>query len=246
VVDLHLVTYGGPDVGMLCAAGKVKHLTFAFVSLDSIPLEPHFRKARESGSIACTEMDEGMVLLGLQAAAWRVPFLPSRIGLGSDLFRVNPELRTVRSPYPSRDGVADEELTAVPAIHLDAALCHLNLGDDRGNAAFLGPDLYFDDLMLEAAEQAFVSVERIVPTEDLAAEAGDVTRLRISRLFVDGVVHARRGAHPTSCDPDYPRDEAFQREYALTAREPAAWDAFRAEWLSFVDEAAYRERIESR
>jgi len=246
VDDLHIVSYGGPDVGMLCAAGKVSRLTFAFVSLDSIPLEPHFRKARESGSIACTELDEGMVLLGLQAAAWRVPFLPSRIGLGSDLYRVNPELRTVRSPYPSRDGVADEELTAVPAIHLDAALCHLNLGDERGNAAFLGPDLYFDDLMLEAAEQSFVSVERIVPTEDLAGEAGDVTRLRISRLFVDGVVHAPNGAHPTSCEPDYPRDEAFQREYALTAREPDAWDAFRVEWLSLPDEETYRDKVAGR
>ena len=246
VDDLHLVSYGGPDVGMLCAAGKVSRLTFAFVSLDSIPLEPHFRKARESGSIACTELDEGMVLLGLQAAAWRVPFLPSRIGLGSDLYRVNPELRTVRSPYPSRDGVADEELTAVPAIHLDAALCHLNLGDERGNAAFLGPDLYFDDLMLEAAEQSFVSVERIVPTEDLAREAGDVTRLRISRLFVDGVVDAPNGAHPTSCDPEYPRDEAFQREYALSAREPDAWDAFRDEWLSLPDEETYRDKVTGR
>jgi glutaconate CoA-transferase, subunit A len=246
VDDLHIVSYGGPDVGMLCAAGKVSRLTFAFVSLDSIPLEPHFRKARESGSIACTELDEGMVLLGLQAAAWRVPFLPSRIGLGSDLSRVNPELRTVRSPYPSRDGVADEELTAVPALHLDAALCHLNLGDERGNAAFLGPDLYFDDLMLEAAEQSFVSVERVVPTEDLASAAGDVTRLRISRLFVDAVVHAPNGAHPTSCDPDYPRDEAFQREYALSAREPDAWDAFRAEWLSLPDEEAYRDKVTGR
>ena len=246
VTDLTVISWGGPDVGLLCAAGKVKRLVYAFVSLDSIPLEPHFRKARESGSIACTELDEGMVLLGLQAAAWRVPFLPSRIGLGSDLFRVNPDLRTVRSPYPSRDGTADEELTAVPAIHLDAALCHLNVGDERGNAAFLGPDLYFDDLMLEAAEQSFVSVERIVPTEDLAREAGDVTRLRISRLFVDGVVDAPNGAHPTSCDPDYPRDEAFQREYALSAREPDAWDAFRAEWLSLPDEETYRDKVTGR
>ncbi len=102
--DLHLVSYGGPDVGMLCAAGKVSRLTFAFVSLDSIPLEPHFRRAREAGLLECTEMDEGMMLLGLQAAAWRVPFLPTRVGLGSDLLKVNPGLRTVRSPYPSADG----------------------------------------------------------------------------------------------------------------------------------------------
>ena len=243
--DLHLFSYGGPDVGMLCAAGKVSRLTFAFVSLDSIPLEPHFRAARQSGAIRATELDEGMLLLGLQAAAWRVPFLPTRAGLGSDLFRVNPELRTVRSPYPGPDGGDGEELVAQPAIALDAALCHLNVGDRHGNAAFLGPDLYFDDLMIEAAEHAFVSVERIVPTAGLVEAAGDATRCRISRLFVDGVVEAPNGAHPTSCDPEYGRDEAFQRSYA-GATGPEAWAAFRAEWLAFPDEAAYQGALAAR
>ncbi|MCU1451880.1 MAG: coenzyme transferase [Acidimicrobiales bacterium] len=242
--DLHLVSYGGPDVGMLCAAGKVSRLTFAFVSLDSIPLEPHFRAARQSGAITCTEVDEGMLLLGLQAAAWRVPFLPTRVGLGSDLFRVNPDLRTVRSPYPGPDGGEGEELVAQPAIHLDAALCHLNVGDARGNAAFTGPDLYFDDLMLEAADQAFVSVERIVATEQLLGAAGDITRCRISRLFVDGVVEAPNGAHPTSCDPDYGRDEAFQSSYAKAGGD--AWPAFRSDWLAFPDEAAYQAALAAR
>ena len=43
------MSYGGPDVGLLCAAGKVRKLVYGFVSLDSIPLEPHFRAARQSG-----------------------------------------------------------------------------------------------------------------------------------------------------------------------------------------------------
>jgi glutaconate CoA-transferase subunit A len=243
--DLTIVSYGGPDVGMLCAADKVAKLVFAFVSLDTIPLEPYFRKARESRAVECTQLDEGMFLLGLQAAAWRVPFLPTRVGLGSDVLRLDPALRTVRSPYPSSDGPVDEELVAVPALHLDAALCHLNVGDERGDAAFTGPDLYFDDLMLEAAPTGgrFVSVERIVPVEQLAEAAGDVTRMRISRLLVDGVVEAPRGAHPTSCDPDYGRDEAFQTQYARSARDPEGWAAFSDRWLSGVDEATYQQRV---
>lgn len=251
LTDLHLVTFGGPEVGMLCAAGKVAHLTFAFVAPDVGPaavLEPHFRAARQSGAIECTEVDEGMLLLGLQAAAWRVPFLPTRVGLGSDLKLVNPQLATIRSPYPGPDGGDGEELIAQPAIHLDAALCHLNVGDARGNAAFTGPDLYFDDLFLEAAADGrrFVSVERLVPTEGLVGAAGDLTRLRISRLFVDGVVEAPNGAHPTSCDPDRERDEAFQKTYLATAKDPALWDAFRSEWLSFPTEADYQAALAAR
>ncbi|MFN8016625.1 MAG: CoA-transferase [Acidimicrobiales bacterium] len=244
LADLHLVTYGGPEVGMLCAAGKVAKLTFAFVAPDVGPaavLEPHFRAARQSGAIECTELDEGMLLLGLQAAAWRVPFLPTRVGLGSDLHLVNPGLKTVTSPYD--DG---EELIAQPAIHLDAALCHLNVADERGNAAYTGPDLYFDDLLLEAAEQGFVSAERIVPSGDLVAAAGDVARLRISRLAVTGIVEAPNGAHPTSCVPDHDRDEAFQKEYLGTAKDPELWEAFRRDWLSFPTEAAYQAAIAAR
>ncbi len=239
ITDLHVVTYGGPEVGMLAAAGRLRRLTFAFVSPDvanpltggSVPgLDPHFRAARQAGAFAGTELDEGMLLLGLQAAAWRVPFLPTRLGLGSDLFRLDPDLRTVRSPYPGPDGTEGEELVAQPAIPLDAALVHLNVGDARGNAAFTGPDPYFDDLLLEAATVGYVSVERVVPTEDLVAAAGDVTRLRVSRLFVTGVVEAPGGARPTACDPDYDRDEEWQSRWFATAKDPEARAALLEEW----------------
>src|SRR6478735_5517057 len=239
--DLTIVAYGGPDIGLLCAAGKVRRVVYPFCSLDTIALEPHFRVARQTGAVSTLELDEGMFLLGLQAAAWRVPFIPTRVGLGSDLHLVNPGLKTVTSPYD--DG---EELIAQPAIHLDAALCHLNVADERGNAAFRGPDLYFDDLLLQAAEKRFVSTERIVPSGDLVDAAGDITRLRINRLFVDGIVEAPNGAHPTSCDPEYGRDEAFQKVYLGTAKEAEAWDAFRSEWLSFPTEADYQAALAAR
>jgi glutaconate CoA-transferase subunit A len=239
--DLTIVSYAGPDLGLLCAAGKVRRALYAFASLDSIALEPHFRAARQAGAVEDEPYDEGLFLLGLEAAAWRVPFLPTRVGLGSDLLTVNPRLRTVTSPYD--DG---EDLVAAPALTLDAALCHLNVGDARGNAAFLGPDLYFDDLFLRAApSRRFVSVERVVPTDALLAEAGTELRLRVNRLMVDGVVEAPAGAHFTSCVPDYDRDEAFQRDYAASAKSDEAWAAFRAAWLD-VDEATYQAQREAR
>ena len=177
LTDLTVVSWGGPDVGLLCAAGKVKRLVYAFVSLDSIPLEPHFRAARQRGAIEDEPYDEGMFLLGLQAAAWRVPFLPTRVGLGSDILRDNDRVRLVTSPFD--DG---EELVAVPALTMDAAFVHMNRADARGNGQYLGPDPYMDDLFLGAAERRFLSAERIVPTEDLAKE-GPPQSLLISRLL---------------------------------------------------------------
>jgi glutaconate CoA-transferase subunit A len=99
LTDLTVVAYGGPDVGLLCAAGKVRKVVCAFVTLDSIALDPHWRAARQHGRVEVMEVDEGMFFLGLQAASWRVPFLPTRAGLGSDVLTINPELRLVRSPY---------------------------------------------------------------------------------------------------------------------------------------------------
>jgi len=234
--DLRIVSYGGPDVGLLCRAGKVREVVYAFVSLDSIALEPHFRNARQSGSVTTMELDEGMFLLGLQAAAWRVPFLPTRVGLGSDVMRFSPSLRTIRSPYD--DG---EELVAMPALHLDVALIHMHRGDRGGTGQYLNVDPYFDDLMCMAATRRFMSVERIVDTADFLA-AGPVQSIRINRLMTDGVVETPRGAHFTECVPDYPRDEAFQRAYTASARSDEAWDEFRARYID-VDEPDYQRAV---
>ncbi|WP_214413040.1 CoA transferase subunit A [Sphaerisporangium fuscum] len=234
--DLTVVTYGGADVGLLCAYGKVRKVVAPFVTLDSIPLEPHFRAARQSGAIEFTEYDEGMFMFGLLAAAHRLPFLPTRAGLGSDVMRVNPHLRTVRSPYG--DG---EELVAVPALGMDVALVHLNRADRRGNAQYLGPDPYFDDLYAKAAGRCYVTCERLVDTADLLKE-GPVQSLLISRSMVTGVAETPGGAHFTACEPDYGRDEAFQRSYVAAAGDPAAWEAFKERFLA-GDEAAYQDAV---
>ncbi|MEV5769882.1 CoA transferase subunit A [Streptomyces antimycoticus] len=236
IADLTVVSYGGPDVGLLAAAGKIRKLIAAFVTLDSIPLEPHFRSARERGAFEMTELDEAMFMWGLTAAGHRLPFIPIRAGLGSDVMRVNPQLRTVRSPYG--DG---EELVAVPALRLDAALVHLNRADARGNGQYLGPDPYFDDLFCEAADQAYLSCERIVDSAELQAEHGPQTLL-VSRAYINGVVEAPGGAHFTSCAPDYDRDEAFQRAYAQAATAPEEWRRFTEQFLS-GDEDTYQAAV---
>jgi len=238
VKDLTVVSYGGPDVGILCATRQLKKAVYGFVSLDSIPLEPHFRKARQEGTIEAVELDEGMFLLGLRAAAQRLPFLPTRAGLGSDVMNINPHLKTVKSPY--EDG---EELVAVPALNVDVAFIHMNRADAQGNGQALGRDPYFDDLFCMAADKAFMSCEKLVSTEELVA-GGPLQSLRINRMMVSGVVEVPGGAHFTECPPDYPRDEAFQREYANTAKDPDAWEAFRSKYLE-RSEADYQRAVSS-
>ncbi|MFI9406109.1 CoA transferase subunit A [Nocardia sp. NPDC052316] len=244
LTDLTVVSYGGPDLGLLCSAGKVRKAYYGFVSLDSAPFyDPWFAHARTSGALVAREMDEGMLKCGLEAAAARLPFLPIRAGLGSDVPNFwDGELRTVASPYPDADG-RTETLMAMPALNLDAALVHLNIGDRHGNAAYTGVDPYFDDLYCLAAARRYVSVERIVETDELVKTV-PLQSLLLNRMMVDGVVEAPNGAHFTLAGDSYGRDEKFQKHYVQSAKTPEAWQQFVDRYLAISEDeyqAAVRE-----
>ena len=233
VKDLTVVSYGGPDVGLLCAAGKIRKLVYGFVSLDLIPLDPHFRAARQAGTLETLEIDEGMLQWGLKAAALRLPFLPTRAGLGCDVERLNPQLRTIRSPYG--DG---EVLLAMPALTLDVAIVHVDRVDVRGNAQVLGPDPYFDDYFAAAAKRCYVSAEKIVATEEMTSTSCLHT-IVIDRGVVDGVAEVPLGAHPTSCVPGYGIDLDHLKIYGA-ATEAQAWNDYRSRFVDVSDDAYVR------
>lgn len=238
--DLTVVGYGGTDMGMLCAAGKVKKLIYGFVSLDFIPLEPFFRKAREAAQIEAMELDEGQLHWGLRAAAMRLPFLPTRIGLATDqVAKITPQFRTVTSPY--EDG---EVLLAMPAIKLDVALLHVHKADRLGNTRLYAPDPFFDELFARAADRCYVSCEELLERID-----GDETDAKFNpfeRNLVTGVVAARGGAHPTSnvstLGGGYGWDAAHLKRYCEAAEQEDGWARYASEFLG-SDEAAYQNAV---
>ena len=215
--DLTIVSYGGPDVGLLCAHRKVKKLIFGFVSLDMIPLDAHFRQARQNGELEVMELDEGMVQWGLRAAAMKLSFLPTRVGFGTDVLKYNPEIKFITSPYA--DG---EEYVAMPALNLDVALLHVNKSDEKGNTQIYGPDPFFDEMFARAADKTYVSSEEVVTTEGLGGKEGAIFN-RFERSLVSGVIHAKCGAHPTSCAPSYGFDMEHLKTYSAAAKSFAEY-----------------------
>jgi glutaconate CoA-transferase subunit A len=234
--DLTIVSYGGPDVGMLCAAGKARKLIYGFVSLDTIPIEPYFRKAREAGAVEVNEYDEGMLLLGLQAAGWRIPFLPTRVGLGSGVMTYNKHLKTIRSPYA--DG---ETLVAMPALPLDVALIHVSRADALGNTQTDGPDPYIDTLFARAAARTYVTAEEVVERIDFAHSAEAKSNL-FERSLVTGVVHAPHGAHPTASHDRYGWDIDHLKRYVRSAGEEGGWESYVSGVIG-SDEDAYLANV---
>ncbi|MCB1677558.1 MAG: CoA transferase subunit A [Halioglobus sp.] len=237
VKDLTVVAYGGADVGMLCAAGKVKKVVFAFVSLDFIPLEPYFRKARQNGEIEVMEIDEGMFLLGLKAAAMRVPFIPTRLGLGTDVLTHNPQLKVIESPYG--DG---RQWLAMPALPLDVALLHVDRADARGVCQIKGPDHYMDDVFARASRETYVTCDELVDTEYFHQNAEEARYVFWERSETTGVVHQPGAAHPSSCAPRYGFDVAHFKEYNASAKEAGGWQAYADKYVNCT-EAQYLARV---
>lgn len=226
LTDLTIAAYGGCDVGMLASARKIKKLIFGFVSLDVIPLEAHFRRARSAGEFAVMEVDEGMLQLGLKAAAQNLDFLPCRAGLGTDVLTHNPGIKVIKSPY-GRD-----YYVAMPAIKLDVALCHVSEADRLGNSYIGGPDMFFDEWLCRAADRSFLTCEGLVGTS-VFDDDQKIMHMPIERNLVAGVAEVPFGAHPTSNGPDYGIDVAHLKAYSATAKE--GWDGYVDQFVKTED-----------
>lgn len=233
--DLTVVAYGGADIGMLCAAGKVKKVVFAFVSLDFIPLEPYFRLARQAGAIEVMEIDEGMMLLGLRAAAWGIPFIPTEVGLGTDVINKNPAIKIIDSPYD------DKEWVAMPALKLDASLIHADKADARGVCQIAGPDFYMDDWFARAADKTFVSCDELVDSSYFHDPA-QARLVHWERSATTGVIHIPGGAHPSSCAPLYGFDVPHFKTYVATAKEESGIQGYFDKYLG-ATEAEYQKNV---
>ena len=76
----------------------------------------------------------------------RAPFIPTRVGLGTDVLTRNPQLKLIDSPYDNKQWVA------MPALPLDVSLIHVDRADARGVCQIKGPDVYMDEYYARAAK----------------------------------------------------------------------------------------------
>ena len=173
-------------------------------------------------------------MLGLRAAAWGLPFIPTEVGLGTDIITRNPDIKLVDSPYD------DKEWVAMPALQLDAALIHVDRADTRGVCQIAGPDHYMDDWYARAADKTYVSCDELVPTEYFRDPA-QARLVHWERAATTGVVPIPGGAHPTSCSPLYGFDVPHFKAYNATAKEGGI-QAYIDQYLG-SSEAEYQQNV---
>jgi glutaconate CoA-transferase subunit A len=227
-----MTVVGSVDIDLLAAAETLGHLSFSMVTLEAFGLAPHVRKGIEGGTLPFTELTGLGLLIGLEAQGRGVPYLPYRGPFGSDLPARYPEIYAeVQCPFTG------ETLTAVRAIAPDVAIVHALRADAEGNAQWdgtSGPDVE----MAKAAKRVIVTCEEVVE-RSVIVEHAHMTKL--PGYYVEAVIEAPFGAHPTSHVPRYALDAWQLMEYAVAAGGTGF--AAYLERLRSESEEQYRERV---
>lgn len=137
--------------------------------------------------------------LGLRyrAGAMGIPFIPTRVMLGSDLFPRLPELKEMECPYTG------EKLALVPALNPNVAILHTQRCDPYGNVQSEGLP-FMDQDIAGASDKVIITTERII-SNDQVRRSPD--RTSIPFFQVDAVVEVPYGCLPHECygyyEPDF-------------------------------------------
>jgi len=215
------------EVDLLIGAGSAKKVITPYVGAEGLaPIGPFFKAAAERGEIELWECDEGIYYTALRAAALQLPFLPSLAGVGTSLPEVNPDLKLFHDP------ITGKPLVAVPALRPDVALIHAARADAYGNVQFVGSGMG-DRALHRAAMKTIVTVERIVPNEEIRKDP-----LATALWNVDAVVRAPYGSHPYQSPGFYLHDEAHLNDYLTAARAAVKGD--RGPFDAYLDRYIFR------
>ncbi len=202
--DLTLLAFTSSfESDLLVGAGLVSRVRSCYFGLEAFGLAPMFTKLATSGQVHIVEETEASLAFGLRATLAGVSFMPGLGWIGTDMLRVRPDVKLIDDPYggapkgSAPDGVGARQYVAFPAIPCDVAVVHALRSDWRGNA-HIGGNLCIDSELTLAASRVIVTAEEVVERIEKPIE--------IPCVQVEAVVHAPRGAWPTSCHPFYPVD----------------------------------------
>lgn len=204
------------DVDLLIAAGCVAEVRVPYLGFEYLGLASNYRRHASEGRVRVWSCDETQLLAGLEATSKNLPSGLVKTGVGTDLPRINPDLREVNDP------ITGEPMIAVAAIRPDYAILHATWGDVYGNLAYAG--FAFGDLPIAEATNrgggvVVAQVDEIVGNRRFNQ---DPFRTEVPHFMVNHVVEAPFGAYPCSSHGNYQYDEAHLADYVALSRESEA------------------------
>ena len=228
-----------PDIisDQLIAADCVSKLVASFFASGSAGSLYEIRRRIENHDPVALEVEEyshyGMVCR-YQAGAAGLPFFPLRSYAGSDLPKINPNIRLVEDPF------GGGSVYVVPPLNPDVTIIHAQRADRSGNVQIWGIAGVQQEAVY-AAKKAIVVVEEIVDDDVIRS---DPSRTLVPAHAVDAVVLCPRGAHPSYAQGYYDRDCAFYRRWTAISKDPQQLRTWLKEWvLTTTDHAEYLEKL---
>ena len=235
--NIHLYAHSnGQGVDELIGGGCVSHLEIAYGGNGKFASTCiRFRKAIQNKEITVEDYTNYQMTLRFLAGSMGVPFLPCRSSLGSDIInqwgfspemRANteklPDLKLTTMDNPFGQWLDTEKVVLVPAIQPDITIIHVQKADRRGNCRIQG--LSFADVeQAKSAKHLIVTCETLCDNDALKR---DSDQNQIPFLHVDAVVHVPHGAYPTACYHHYDYDPRYLKDYAVKAKDDAAFQTY--------------------
>lgn len=225
-----------PDLiyDQMVAAGTAKKIIFSYMGNPGVGSLRIVRAAVESGTLEWEEFSHFGMISRLQAGATGMPFIPMNQTAATDLEKNNPLIRRVVDPYSGK------EVIAVPPLHPDVAVIHVQRCDARGNSHIWG-------ILGEQKEAAFAAEKVIVTAEEIVDEEvirSDPNRTLIPEFIVDAVCHVPYAAHPSYTQGYYDRDNAFYLAWDKISESPEEVRKWLDEWVfDLKDHAGYWSKL---
>ena len=194
-------------IGMGCA----RKLVFSWGGNPGVGSLHRFRDAVDNDWPRPLELEEhshAALANGFAAGASSLPCAILRGYVGSDLARVNENVRFVECPF------SGERLAAVPALRPDVTIIHAQRADRQGNVLVEGIVGVQKEAVLAAAK-AIVTVEEIVERLNPPSPNSVV----MPSWTVSAVAVAPGGARPSYAHGYYRRDNAFYKAWDPISRD---------------------------
>ncbi len=209
-----------PDLiyDQMIGAGCVKKLIFSWGGNPGVGSLHRMRDAVQQGwprDLELVEHSHAAMANAYEAGAAGLPLAVLRGYIGSDLPKVNEQIRFIECPFTG------ERLAAVPSIRPDVTVIHAQRADRKGNVLVEGIVGVQKEAVL-AAKRSIVTVEEIV--DDLGAS---VNACVLPSWAITAIAVAEKGAAPSYALGYYERDNAFYKDWDAIARDR---DLFQA-WL---------------
>jgi len=213
-----------PDLvyDLLIGAGCAKKLIFSWGGNPGVGSLHRLRDAVEKGwpqPLEISEHSHAAMANAYVAGASNLPFAVLRGYQGSDLVKVNPDIKFIQCPYTG------EQLATVPSVRPQVSVIHAQKADRKGNVLIQGILGVQKEAAL-AARRCIVTVEEIV--EDLHAPMNACV-LPGWALSAGCVVPG--GAHPSYAHGYYERDNRFYQAWDAIARDRETFTAWINEYI---------------